>query len=409
MRPAPDSVARRTLAALERLGGALGTALLALLLLVGVAAVAAASLAGVGLLLVPATLRAVRALADRERARLGRWGAELPSPGPVPDGLRTALTDRTVLRDVGWLAAHATAGFAVSLLGICLPIYAVRDVTYPLWRSLLPADLADDRPWWWAVDTGAGQLAVALLGLGWAALTVGLAPVLARALDAAARRLLAPPPGADLSLRVAQLTTSRAAALDAHVAELRRIERSLHDGAQNRLVAVTVLLGAARRSLVRDPAAGEELLARAQDAAELALAELRGVVRGILPPVLADRGLAEALDGLAAGCPVPCSVAVHLPVRCPASVEATAYFVVAEALTNVARHSGARNAAVDVRREGARLRVRISDDGRGGADERSGSGLAGIRSRVEAHDGTLQVTSPAGGPTVVEAELPCGS
>jgi signal transduction histidine kinase len=409
VRPAPDSVLRTTLSALERLAGALGTALLALLLLSGAIAVAGASLAWIGLLLVPGTLRAVRGLADRERARLGRWGDELPSPGPVPDGLRAALTDRTVLRDLRWLAVHATAGFVVAVVGICLPVYAVRDITYPLWRLLLPDDLADDRPWWWAVDTGAGQLAVALIGLGWAALTVGVAPVLARRLDGVARRLLAPPPGVDLSLRVAQLTTSRAAALDAHVAELRRIERSLHDGAQNRLVAVTVLLGAARRSLARDPAAGAELLDRAQDAAELALAELRSVVRGILPPVLADRGLAEALDGLAAGCPVPCTVAVDLPVRCPASVEATAYFVVAEALTNVARHSGARGAAVDVRRDGARLRVRITDDGRGGADEQAGTGLAGIRGRVEAHDGTLQVVSPAGGPTVVEAELPCGS
>jgi signal transduction histidine kinase len=232
---------------------------------------------------------------------------------------------------------------------------------------------------------------------------------MARLQDGAARRVLGLPPGGDLALRVARLTATRAAALDAHVTELRRIERSLHDGTQNRLVAVSVLLGAARRSVARDPAGAGELLDRAQTAAEEALAELRAVVRGILPPVLEDRGLAGALGGLAATSPVPCTVEVDVAVRCPASVEATAWFVVAEALTNVARHSGARSAAVVVRRAGDRLLVRVGDDGTGGADEGAGSGLTGVRRRVEAHDGTLAVTSPPGGPTTVEVELPCGS
>jgi signal transduction histidine kinase len=223
------------------------------------------------------------------------------------------------------------------------------------------------------------------------------------------RVLLAPPPGTDLSLRVAELTATRAAALDAHVTELRRIERALHDGTQNRLVAVTVLLGAARRSLERDPAAADAALERAQDAAEQALAELRTVARGILPPALADRGMAGALSGLAAACPVPCRVDVAVPVRCAASVEATAWFVVAEALTNVARHSGATRAAVTVRQAGGRLTVQVTDDGRGGADEAAGSGLSGIRRRVAAHDGVLTLTSPPGGPTTLDVELPCGS
>jgi signal transduction histidine kinase len=148
---------------------------------------------------------------------------------------------------------------------------------------------------------------------------------------------------------------------------------------------------------------------RAQSAAEQALAELRTVARGILPPVLADRGLAGALDGLAADSAVACRIDVDMPGRCAASVEATAYFVVAEALTNVARHSQARQAAVTVRRKGDRLLLRIDDDGRGGADEGHGSGLTGIRRRVAAHDGGLTLTSPPGGPTSVEVELPCGS
>jgi signal transduction histidine kinase len=125
--------------------------------------------------------------------------------------------------------------------------------------------------------------------------------------------------------------------------------------------------------------------------------------------VLADRGLAGALTGLATACPVPCTVDVEVPHRCAASVEATAYFVVAEALTNIARHSGARSATVVVRGDGGRLRLRITDDGKGGADEATGSGLAGMRGRVEAYDGTFVLTSPPGGPTTCEVDLPCGS
>lgn len=176
-------------------------------------------------------------------------------------------------------------------------------------------------------------------------------------------------------MRVAELTATRAAALDAHATELRRIERSLHDGTRNRLVAVTVLLGAARRAVPRDPVAAEEILERAQDAAEQALAELRSVARGILPPVLEDRGLAGALTGLAATSVVSCQVDVDVPVRCAASVEATAYFAVAEALTNVSRHSGAGRAAVEVRLHEQRLFARVTDDGVGDAVEGGGSGL----------------------------------
>jgi signal transduction histidine kinase len=224
------------------------------------------------------------------------------------------------------------------------------------------------------------------------------------------RRLLAPVAGTDLSLRVAQLTATRAAALDAHAAELRRIERSLHDGTQNRLVAVAVLLGAASRAVARDPAAGVELLGRAQLATEQALGELRTVVRGILPPVLDDRGLVGALDGLVAGSALPCRLDVHLPTRCAVSVEATAYFVVAEALTNAAKHSGATSVAVTVAvdQETSRLRLSVSDDGCGGADESGGSGLAGIRRRVEAYDGKFELTSLPGGPTMMDVSLPCG-
>ncbi|WP_433299155.1 sensor histidine kinase [Actinoplanes sp. CA-030573] len=403
------SRARRAIDALEHLVGGLATAVLALAMLVWTLAVAILGLLVVGLSLVPGTLRAMRMVADRERARLSRWGPEIVSPGPTPTGLRAALTDRACRRELAWLAVHATFGFAIGLLGLTLPLYAVQDVTYPLWWQLTPAGSSGPSVAFWPVNTWADALAVGLLGLAWVAVVVVAVPQLARLPGWIGRSLLGPGPGADLSLRVEQLTATRAAALDAHAAELRRIERSLHDGTQNRLVAVNVLLGAARRQLARDPAAAAEMLARAQDAAEQALAELRTVARGILPPVLADRGLTEAVERLAGDCAVRCRVDVEASGRCAASVEATAYFVVAEALTNVSKHSGATSATVTIRRAGDRLHLRIDDDGHGGADEGRGSGLVGIRRRVEAYDGRMSLTSPVGGPTTMRVELPCGS
>jgi signal transduction histidine kinase len=225
------------------------------------------------------------------------------------------------------------------------------------------------------------------------------------------RRLLTPHPSVDLSERLARITATRAGALRAHAAELRRIERSLHDGAQNRLVAVVVLVAAARRALARDPAQAGPALERAQSAAEQGLQELRGVVRGILPPILEDRGLSGALSALASGCAVPCALTVGElgAAALPLSVEATAYFTVAEALTNVSKHSGAQHVRVKVALHGDTLRIAVEDDGRGGAHEGDGSGLAGIRRRVEAHDGSLELTSPPNGPTLIEVELPCVS
>ncbi|MGW2295340.1 sensor domain-containing protein [Streptomyces violaceorubidus] len=396
-------------AATGQLVGGLGTAFLALgvLLLVALAAVTAP--VGAGLLLAPAALRALHALARRERERLSRRDIEIVPPDPPPARLRPALTDPTTRRELSWLVRHATLGLLLGLLGLLLPLCAVRDTSFPLWWRLVPEGATTTSVGVGTAHTWLDALAAALLGVGWTAIILGLGPGMARLQAAPARRLLAAGPDTDLSLRVAELTATRAAALDAHATELRRIERSLHDGAQNRLVSVTVLLGAARRMAARDPAGADELLERAQSAAEQALAELRSVARGILPPVLADRGLAGALSGLAADCGVPCSVEADVPERCAASVEATAYFVAADALTNVAKHSGAARASVTVRARGGRLRLLVEDDGRGGADEDGGSGLTGIRRRVAALDGTLRLTSPPGGPTTLEVDLPCGS
>ncbi|MFI9638672.1 sensor histidine kinase [Micromonospora sp. NPDC051925] len=400
---------RTSVDALEHLVGGLGAALLAMAALLWTLFVAVACLTGVGLLAAPAALRAVRAVADRERARLSRWDEPIPTPGPVPAGLRVALRDPFVRRELGWVPLHSVTGLISGLIGLALPLYAVQDITFPLWYRLVPPEAGAPGIVWWRIDGLAEALAVGLLGVGWLAATVGFGPVLARLQARPGRWLLSPPPGVDLSLRVAELTATRAAALDAHAVELRRIERSLHDGTQNRLVAVNVLLGAARRAVRRDPDRADEILGQAQDAAEQALAELRTVVRGILPPVLDDRGLAGALAGLAGSCAVPCRLAVDVAVRCAVSVEATAYFVVAEALTNVVRHSGASRVDVAVRREQGRLLVTVEDDGHGDADETRGSGLTGIRRRVEAYDGRMTLTSPPGGPTTMDVELPCGS
>jgi signal transduction histidine kinase len=396
-------------AGLEQLAGGLGTAVVALAVLLWLLFATVTVPLGVGLLMAPQVLRALHSLADRERERLGRWGPEVIGPGPAPTRLRLALVDATTRRELRWLLRHATLGFLLGFIGVLLPLLAARDFLFPAYWRLLPKDTTSTSLGFGLAQTWADALAVALLGLGWIAIIVGLTPGMARLQAAPGRRLLSAGPDVDLSLRVAELTATRAAALDAHATELRRIERSLHDGTQNRIVTVTVLLGAARRMVARDPAGAEELLERAQGAAEQALAELRDVARGILPPVLADRGLEGALSGLAASCAVPCRIDVDAPARCAASVEATAYFVVAEALTNIAKHSQADNATVTVRSRGGLLRLTVTDDGRGGADEEGGSGLTGIRRRIAALDGTLAVASPPGGPTTLEVELPCGT
>ncbi|MFE2280377.1 sensor histidine kinase [Streptomyces sp. NPDC059454] len=401
--------ARAALDALEHLIGGMGTGLLALLAMLWLVLTAAACLVGVGLWLLPSALHAVRAVADRERVRLSRWGPEIIGPAEPPAGLRAALADRAVRREVRWVCTHALFGLLLGLIGATLPLNAVHDITFPLYWRLLPESEATAALGWWTVRDWPGALFVTFLGVLFVAAIVLCAPGLARLQAWPGRRLLSPDPGTDLVLRVAELTATRAAALDAHATELRRVERALHDGTQNRIVAVTVLLGAARRALTRNPAEAEAVLERAQEAAEQALAELRAVVRSILPPVLADRSLPDALTALAADCPVPCRVDADVAGRCAASVEATAYFVVAEALSNIAKHSGARDAGVVVRRLDDRLYVEIHDDGRGGADERNGSGLTGIRRRTEAHDGTLELASPPGGPTTLKVTLPCGS
>jgi signal transduction histidine kinase len=209
-----------------------------------------------------------------------------------------------------------------------------------------------------------------------------------------------------LAERVDELTRTRKGALDVQAAELRRIERDLHDGAQARLVALTMQLGRAEDRLEHEPEAAN-LVRRARDEASAAIAELRDLARGIAPPVLADRGLAAAADALARRSPMPVTVDAAIERRPPPVVETAAYFVVAEALTNAAKHARGAAARVRIHEGGGRLTVEVSDDGPGGADP-DGGGLTGLRHRVEALDGALYVTSPSGEGTKIVAELPCG-
>jgi signal transduction histidine kinase len=212
----------------------------------------------------------------------------------------------------------------------------------------------------------------------------------------------------ELTRRIQTLEQTRAGAVDVQDEELRRIERDLHDGAQARLVALGMSIGLAEQKLRTDPHGAQELLAEARKGAREALEELRDLARGIHPPVLTDRGLGAAIATLADRSVLPVAVDVELAERPPAVVETAAYFVVAEALANAAKHSLATRATVRIRMSRGRLVVEVVDDGRGGADPR-GHGLTGLRQRVEALDGALSISSPEGGPTTLEAELPCAS
>jgi signal transduction histidine kinase len=222
-----------------------------------------------------------------------------------------------------------------------------------------------------------------------------------------AAELLSSPSDAELTERIETLESTRAGAVDVQDSELRRIERDLHDGAQARLVSLGMSLGMAEQKLVEDPARASELLAEARVGAEHALRELRDLARGIHPPVLADRGLEAAIAALASSTPLPVSVSAHVDDRPSSAVESAAYFVVAEALANAAKHAHATRIEIRLERAGDRLEVEVKDDGVGGANA-GGSGLLGLRRRVEALDGMLVVLSPSGGPTTVRAELPCG-
>ena len=273
-------------------------------------------------------------------------------------------------------------------------------------------DLPDGEAGFGLFDIGPGWSAwlAAVVGL---AVLVHLAPWvttnLAQADVAFGRSLLAHGSRTEIEQTGVRLESSRLAAVDSAEAERRRIERDLHDGAQQRLITAAMDLGVARERLVTDPEAGRALVAGAHEEVKAALRELRDLVRGIHPVILEDRGLDAALSAVVARIPVPVELRVHTEPRPSPAVESAAYFIVCEALTNVTRHARATRAWVHIERDPDRLRLTIGDDGVGGADPAGGTGLSGHRDRVDALGGSIHITSPVGGPTQIEVQIPCGS
>jgi signal transduction histidine kinase len=321
---------------------------------------------GLGLLLTPAIGVLLRPLVNYTRRLAGRWcGVRVPVPY-LPPPRRAGRAGKTRLRR--WLS------------------WLLRDPA--TWRDLL-----------WVVTSSTVSWTLPLAG--WAS------PRLLGRYGLLARSLLAPAGQAAMTLQIRHLAQTRADTIDAGAAELRRIERDLHDGAQARLVAMGMTLDAMDQLLADDPAAAHALLAEARQSSARALAELRGLARGIHPPVLADRGLAEAVRALALDLPLRVHFASELAGRPPAPVESAVYFAVSELLANVSKHAQASQAWVDLRHDSGMLRVTVTDDGSGGADPAGGSGLAGLEHRLAAFDGVLAVSSPPGGPTVVNMEVPC--
>jgi signal transduction histidine kinase len=396
------------------------------ILVLGLAGVVlCASLAGVigGLALLTATTVAGRWLAalHRDLARLLPGGAP-PAHGPFAPGRGLLGRVDARLRDgPGWRGAcYVLARLPLALISLYAVAFWAAGLfylTYPAWWGIaqavagsrhVPAPIAFPLPAGGTrIASWPGALAVPVLG---AAVLLAAPWVIRLAVLADRWLMLRLLTGRPLSDRVRELQASRAQAVDASAATLRRVERDLHDGAQARLVAVAMQLGRAREKLApgggpADVDRARELVDAAHRGAKEALTELRDLARGIHPPAL-DHGLAEALATLAARSAVPATLTADVPVRPTPAIETIAYFCAAELLANVAKHSGARRATVAVQAGGSALRLSVTDDGAGRAAARPGGGLAGLAQRVAVVDGTLTVRSPAGGPTVVTVDLP---
>lgn len=363
--------------------------------------------------LIALALGAMRYGAELERPFLRTMlGTQIDDPyRPLPPKgfwarLWARLADPATWKDAVYLNLLFPLGLAWGIATATLWGVAVGLVTMPIWyRWPEPPDATV----FLRIDTLWKALLAALVGLAVALLIPPLLRAFAAAHSWVARGLLGSSQKERLRRRATQLQSTRARTVDAAAAERRRIERDLHDGAQQRLVALAMDLGMAKEKLASDPDTARALVSEAHEEAKRAIVELRDLARGIHPAVLTDRGLDAALSSLAGRSPVPVRVDVRLDERPPASVESITYFVVAEALTNVAKHAGASRAEVVVERVGDRVVAEVRDDGAGGAQAAGGGGLAGLTERLAGVDGSLTVTSPEGGPTIVRAELPCAS
>lgn len=377
-------------------------------------------LLGVGLLTTPTVLKVVRAHANQRRIFAAEWAdvaipspyRQLPEQRPGVFGVLEQAThmlkDPATWRDILWLLVDAIAGFVTALLSFALIVYGAEGILLMLglWQAV-------DGGYWYAfipIEGFASAFMAALLGV--ALIVLGLyanrLPIQAHFLIA--KSLIGPTRGAQLTQRVERLYETRHDAVDSSAAELRRIERDLHDGAQARLVAMGMSLGTVEALIERDPEKAKEILAQARSSSAEALTELRDLVRGIHPPVLAERGLGDAAKALALRMQIPVEVDVELPGRFEEPIESAAYFAVSEVLTNAAKHSAATRIWLDIHYSqavGGMLRIAITDNGRGGASLEKGTGMKGVERRLGALDGILALSSPDGGPTMVTMEVPC--
>jgi signal transduction histidine kinase len=387
----------------------------------------AGMLVGLPLLMMP--LLGARELGTVHRRLASRLlGLQVESPPPLRPQPGRLGRARAVLTDpVGWRAcAYLLLKLPLSLIGATivaqLLLYGLPYLTFPIWWEILHVNgvVIHVPGWlmWWKPDPVLVAQSVHSLAVSFALVPVGVAALLycpwwLRGCNIADGRLVARLLGPPLGHRVRELEQTRASAVDDSAARLRRIERDLHDGAQAQMVAVAMKLGLAREKLdgtitgmtEADMERALELVDAAHRGAKDAIIELRDLARGIHPPVL-DQGLGAALTTLAARCELPVELVIDLGERPSAAIETIAYFCAAELLTNVAKHSGARHATLEVVHVAGLLRVRVSDDGCGGARIEARGGLAGLGERVRTVDGRLQVSSPPHGPTMVTVELP---
>ncbi len=372
----------------------------------------------------PRSRRLSDVLLDSDKGSAPFSAPAAPAPAARAGGARTPARQAVLIHACAFAGVNLSliVIWALTSFGYFWPIWTILALALPLGIHAWIVFAQEHRAYWlsrrldmgFAIHAGVWLALLLFLTGVWAAAGGGyfwpawplLVAVVALAAHAAAL-LLRTPDQTALTERISSLESSRAGAVDVQESELRRIERDLHDGAQARLVALGMSLGMAEQKLSSDDAeAARELLAEARAGAGEALRELRDLARGIHPPVLADRGLDAAVRALAAVSPISVTVSATLPERPQPPVESAAYFVVAEALANAGKHARASRVDVRITGDGRQLTVEVHDDGIGGADL-GGAGLAGLRRRVQALDGSLAVVSPAGGPTTVRAQLPC--
>lgn len=377
---------------------------------------------GIGLLTTPFLLWPIRSYANKRRELNAEWGGiRVPEPylplpptgqGVLGDVKRTwhMLRDPATWRDLLWLLVDCVAGVILAFLPLILLLQGIFGVLLLwLWDPITSSG-AGSTYWYLFVPVssfGTAQIA-ACVGVAEFLFSLFYAPRLITPLYfLLSRQLLKPTAAASLSRRVSELYETRHDAVDSSAAELRRIERDLHDGAQARLVAMGMSLGTIEALVEKDPAMARKMLAQARENSAEALTELRDLVRGIHPPVLAERGLGDAVKALSLRMQIPVEADIDLPGRFEEPVEAAAYFAVSEVLTNAVKHAEADRVWLDVNYAEGALRVTITDDGKGGANPNAGTGMLGVERRLGPFDGVMAVSSPVGGPTMVTMEVPC--